>query len=134
MPVNRRLFGCTGNEAMTILADCWHSIRGGVKLTFLVKHGHAVLNPKQPDEDIEEAVLIAQVEFDKHQPDVVVGSSRGGAGLREYRRFHGVEIEEERSEAPEKPQPKFPRKKKQKGDSSEVLTVAASEESLVPAS
>jgi predicted alpha/beta hydrolase family esterase len=32
-----------------------------------------------PDEDFTEAVKIAQAEFDKHQPDVVVGSSRGGA-------------------------------------------------------
>jgi hypothetical protein len=55
-------------------------------------------------------------------------------GLREYRRFHGVEIDEERSEAPEKPQPRFPRKKKQKSDSSEALAVAASEESLAHAS
>ena len=47
-------------------------------------------------------------------------------GLREYRRFHGVEIVEERAEAPEKP--KFLRKKK-----SEAVVVAASEESLVPA-
>src|SRR5262249_37251817 len=37
------------------------------------------LNPKLPDEDFSEAVRIAQAEFDKHRPDVVVGSSRGGA-------------------------------------------------------
>ena len=46
---------------------------------FLVQHGHKVLNPKLPDEDFTEAVRIAQAEFDKHQPAVVVGSSRGGA-------------------------------------------------------
>ena len=28
---------------------------------------------------MQEAVRIAQAEFDKHQPDIVVGSSRGGA-------------------------------------------------------
>jgi hypothetical protein len=55
-------------------------------------------------------------------------------GLREYRRFHGVEIVEERSEMPEKSQPRFPRKKKQKSDSPETIVVAASEESLVPVS
>ena len=38
-----------------------------------------VINPKLPDEDFEEAVRIAQAEFDRHQPEVVVGSSRGGA-------------------------------------------------------
>ena len=32
-----------------------------------------------PDEDFFEAFRIAQEEFDKHQPQVVVGSSRGGA-------------------------------------------------------
>jgi hypothetical protein len=41
--------------------------------------GHAVINPKLPDENFGEAVKIAQEEFDKHQPDVIVGSSRGGA-------------------------------------------------------
>jgi alpha-beta hydrolase superfamily lysophospholipase len=57
----------------------WQSVPGGVKPTFLAQHGHEVVNPKLPDEDFEEAVKIAQAEFDKHQPAVVVGSSRGGA-------------------------------------------------------
>jgi Uncharacterised protein family (UPF0227) len=57
----------------------WHSIPGSVKPTYLAQHGHIVINPKLPDEDFEKAVKIAQEEFDKHQPQVVVGSSRGGA-------------------------------------------------------
>ncbi len=57
----------------------WHSVPGGVKPTFLARHGHEIVYPKLPDEDFAEAVRIAQVEFDGHQPDVVVGSSRGGA-------------------------------------------------------
>src|SRR5262249_12230046 len=57
----------------------WQSVPGGVKPTFLAQHGHEVINPKLPDEDFREAVRIAQAEFDKHQPDVIVGSSRGGA-------------------------------------------------------
>jgi alpha-beta hydrolase superfamily lysophospholipase len=57
----------------------WRSVPGGVKPTYLKDHGHTVLNPALPDEDFAEAVRIAQTEFDKHQPDVVVGSSRGGA-------------------------------------------------------
>lgn len=57
----------------------WQSVPGGVKPTFLAQHGHKVVNPKLPDEDFNEAVRIAQEEFDKHQPQVVVGSSRGGA-------------------------------------------------------
>lgn len=57
----------------------WQSVPGGVKPTFLKEAGHEVINPALPDEDFAEAVRIAQAEFDKHQPQVVVGSSRGGA-------------------------------------------------------
>src|SRR5579862_7612847 len=57
----------------------WQSVPGGVKPTYMAQHGHTVINPKLPDEDFNEAVRIAQAEFDKHQPQVVVGSSRGGA-------------------------------------------------------
>jgi hypothetical protein len=65
---------------MTILfLHGWQSVPGGVKPTYLKDHGHTVINPKLPDDDMEEAVRIAQAEFDKHLPDVVVGSSRGGA-------------------------------------------------------
>ena len=55
------------------------SVPGGVKPTFLVQHGHEVINPKLPEDDLQDAVRIAQAEFDKHQPALVVGSSRGGA-------------------------------------------------------
>ena len=57
----------------------WNSVPGGVKPSFLAGHGHEVVNPKLPDEDFAGAVRIAQAEFDHHQPQVVVGSSRGGA-------------------------------------------------------
>src|SRR4051794_22083728 len=57
----------------------WNSVPGGVKPTYLAQHGHEVINPKLPDEDFEEAVKIAQAEYDQHRPAVVVGSSRGGA-------------------------------------------------------
>jgi len=57
----------------------WHSVPGGVKPTYLTQHGHEVINPALPDEDFEAAVRIAQAEFDQHQPQVVVGVSRGGA-------------------------------------------------------
>jgi len=57
----------------------WQSVPGGVKPTFLAQHGHEVINPKLPDEDFEEAVRIAQAEYDRHRPAVVVGASRGGA-------------------------------------------------------
>ncbi len=57
----------------------WQSTPGGVKPTYLKDHGHEVLNPALPDEDFDAAVRIAQAEFHLHHPDVVVGSSRGGA-------------------------------------------------------
>ncbi len=57
----------------------WHSVVGGVKPTYLKEHGHEVINPALPDEDFEESVRIAEAEFNQHQPDVIVGSSRGGA-------------------------------------------------------
>jgi len=57
----------------------WRSVPGGVKPTYLATHGHTVINPQLPDDDFAEAVRIAQAEFDKHRPHVVVGSSRGGA-------------------------------------------------------
>lgn len=57
----------------------WHSVPGGVKPTYLKTHGHEVINPALDDDDFAIAVRTAQAEYDKHQPDVVVGSSRGGA-------------------------------------------------------
>ena len=63
---------------MTILfLHGWKSVAGGVKPTYLQSHGHEVINPALPDDDFAQAVRIAQAEFDKHQPQVVVGSSRG---------------------------------------------------------
>jgi alpha-beta hydrolase superfamily lysophospholipase len=57
----------------------WQSVTGGVKPTFLAQQGHGVIDPTLPDEDFEEAVRMAQAEYDRHRPAVVVGSSRGGA-------------------------------------------------------
>ena len=57
----------------------WMSIPGGVKPTYLKDHGHTVINPALDDHDFESAVRTAQAAFDRHQPDVVVGSSRGGS-------------------------------------------------------
>ena len=57
----------------------WHSVPGGVKPTYLQDHGHEVINPKLDDDDFEAAVRTAQAEYDQHRPDVIVGSSRGGA-------------------------------------------------------
>ena len=57
----------------------WKSTPGGLKPTYLKDHGHEVLNPALPDDDFDAAIKIAQAEYDQGQPDVVVGSSRGGA-------------------------------------------------------
>jgi len=57
----------------------WRSVVGGVKPTYLIEHGHEVINPALDDEDFQAAMATAQQAFDRYQPDVVVGSSRGGA-------------------------------------------------------
>jgi hypothetical protein len=57
----------------------WRSVVGGVKPTYLKAHGHEVINPKLDDDDFESALRTAQAAFDAEQPDVIVGSSRGGA-------------------------------------------------------
>jgi len=57
----------------------WRSVPGGVKPTHLRQQGHTVLNPQLPDDDFDEAVRIAQTEWERHRPAVIVGSSRGGA-------------------------------------------------------
>jgi hypothetical protein len=57
----------------------WHSVPGGVKPSYLAGHGLEVVNPALDDDDFDAAVRAAQGAFDRHGPDVVVGSSRGGA-------------------------------------------------------
>ncbi len=57
----------------------WHSVVGGVKPAFLRDAGHNVITPALDDDDFDLAVGTAQAEYDQYQPDVVIGSSRGGA-------------------------------------------------------
>jgi hypothetical protein len=57
----------------------WKSVPGGVKPSFIARHGHELIEPVLPQDDFESAVRIAQSELDAHHPDIVVGSSRGGA-------------------------------------------------------
>ena len=52
---------------------------GGFKSQFLESQGFTVDNPGLPDDDFERSIEIAQAAFDARRPDVVVGSSRGGA-------------------------------------------------------
>ena len=66
-------------SAMVILfLHGWHSVPGGVKPTYLKDHHHTIINPKLDDDDFDAAVQTAQAECDKHQPQVIAGSSRGG--------------------------------------------------------
>ena len=57
----------------------WRSVPGGVKPTYVAQHGHQVINPSLDDDDFDAALRTAQAEFDRYRPDVIVGSSRGGA-------------------------------------------------------
>jgi hypothetical protein len=59
-----------------------HGLRsrpGGVKPTLLAAAGHEVINPHLPDDDFEESLRRARAALDAGRPEVVVGSSRGGA-------------------------------------------------------
>tara|TARA_Y100000590_G_C15714665_1_gene1011466 strand:- start:1903 stop:2355 length:453 start_codon:yes stop_codon:yes gene_type:complete len=55
------------------------SLPGGMKPQHLESAGHIVLNPALPKDDFERSVRIAQEEIDLESPEVIVGSSRGGA-------------------------------------------------------
>jgi hypothetical protein len=57
----------------------WKSVPGGLKPSYLIRHGHEVINPALDDDDFDAALRTAQLEYDRHRPDVIVGSSRGGA-------------------------------------------------------
>lgn len=57
----------------------WHSVVGGVKPTSLQEAGFQVLNPALDDDDFDLALKNAQTIYDRESPDVIVGSSRGGA-------------------------------------------------------
>lgn len=48
---------------MNILLHDWQSTPGGGKPTYLRDHGHEV------------PTCIAQAEYDRHHPDIIVGSS-----------------------------------------------------------
>jgi esterase/lipase len=51
----------------------------GIRPTFLKESGYEVAHPALPDHDFQKSLRIAQEVLDQTQPDVVVGSSRGGA-------------------------------------------------------
>ncbi len=51
----------------------------GLRPMYLEEHGYQVSHPALPDEDFPESVRIAQSACEDFSPDVIVGSSRGGA-------------------------------------------------------
>ncbi|TWT94249.1 DUF952 domain-containing protein [Neorhodopirellula pilleata] len=57
----------------------WQSVVGGVKPSSLRAAGHEVIEPELDDDDFESAWQSAQEAYDRHRPELVVGSSRGGA-------------------------------------------------------
>ena len=52
---------------------------GGINPTILRALGHTVVEPNLPDRNFAQSVTIAQRVFNRHQPDIVAGWSRGGA-------------------------------------------------------
>jgi len=68
-----------GHIVKILFLHGWTSVPVGRKLTHLSDHGHEVINPALSDDDFPESVRIAEAEYRVHQPDVIVGSSRGGA-------------------------------------------------------
>lgn len=56
-----------------------HSRPGGTKPSLLLADGHEVINPHLPDDDFDESVRRAREALAARPPEVVVGSSRGGA-------------------------------------------------------
>ena len=52
---------------------------GGSKAVYLSDKGYEVLNPALPKSSFPESIAIAQQVIDDEDPDVIVGSSRGGA-------------------------------------------------------
>jgi alpha-beta hydrolase superfamily lysophospholipase len=66
----------------------WNSVVEGIKPTSLRSHGHEVIEPALDHDDFERALATAQAAFDASQPDVIVGSSRGGAVAMNLRSGH----------------------------------------------
>jgi len=55
------------------------SLPGGTKPRFLKEKGYEVLNPLMPRNSFDESCDIAQQLVIQEKPDIVIGSSRGGA-------------------------------------------------------
>jgi len=62
-----------------VFLDGLESRPGGDKPRYLQSAGHEVHEPELPKSDFEESLFVAQDAVDNYIPDVIVGSSRGGA-------------------------------------------------------
>ncbi len=79
-PIPRSYFKSRDNSSMHILfLHGWHSATGGVKPSYLRSRGCDVEEPHLPDDHFQAALDTAQRLYDSSRPDVIVGSSRGGA-------------------------------------------------------
>ena len=68
-----------GSGLILLYLHGWNSVVRGLKPTSLRSLGHEVIEPALDHDDFGRALATAQAAFDASQPDVVVGSSRGGA-------------------------------------------------------
>ena len=59
----------------------WHSVPGGVKPTYLIRHGHEVVNPALADDDFDEAVRTAQAESRRDHRLVRAGRRRWNSAV-----------------------------------------------------
>ena len=57
----------------------WHSVARDAIPKFLTDAGYEVIDPELDDGDYETALQVAQAEFDRQQPDLVLGAAFGGA-------------------------------------------------------
>lgn len=71
--------GTTRPGSKVLFLHGYGSDPDGIRPMYLEEHGYRVSHPALPDEDFTEAVRIAQLAFEECLPDVIVGSSRGGA-------------------------------------------------------
>jgi predicted esterase YcpF (UPF0227 family) len=55
------------------------SLPGGTKVRYLEKNGFKVFNPYMPKSSWEKSIQSAQSVIDDESPDIIIGSSRGGA-------------------------------------------------------
>jgi hypothetical protein len=66
-------------QSKILFLNGYRSLPGETNPTILRVHGYTVVEPDLPDSNFAQSVTIAQRVFNRHQPDVVVGWSRGGA-------------------------------------------------------